>query len=104
MIDYQEFCDRFWIAANQETKRMLARSGSGSGSDVSSNSSPEQDDAEEDGGGGGDSEEMNSDRFSFARSLSIPVHAIVMCQPEGSCSQVEMADEQESVVFGLDLH
>ena len=50
MIDYQEFCDRFWIAANRETERMFAKSETGS-------------------------ESAFSDGLSFARSPAIFVHS-----------------------------
>lgn len=75
MIDYQEFCDRFWIAANRETERMFAKSETGSKSAF-------------------------SDGLSFARSLTIVVHffqhyiSILMANV-----QVEMADEQDSAAF-----
>ena len=78
MIDYQEFCDRFWIAANRETERMFAKSETGSKSAF-------------------------SDGLSFARSLTIAVHfqhniSILMANV-----QVEMADGQDSAAVGPGL-
>ena len=64
MIDYQEFCDRFWIAANRETMRMSGRSESrysGSSATVDSDSDSDSDE------GSLEQQQINSDRLSFAR-------------------------------------
>ena len=64
MIDYQEFCDRFWIAANRETMRMSGRSESrhsGSSAAVDSDSDSDSDE------GSLEQQQINSDRLSFAR-------------------------------------
>lgn len=60
MIDYQEFCDRFWIAANRETMRMSGRSESRhSGSSAAVDSDSDEGSLEQ--------QQINSDRLSFAR-------------------------------------
>lgn len=67
MIDYQEFCDRFWIAANRETERLMAISSDILDSEeppAASSSRITSDDAAE------EKEkqwQIYSDRFSFAR-------------------------------------
>eukprot|EP01036_Dinobryon_divergens_P031598 gene31598-41028_t len=69
MIDYQEFCDRFWIAANRETERMFAKSESGS-------------------------ESAFSDGLSFARSkwltnkTPLPSAPVSSSNDRGNCSRI----------------
>ena len=97
MIDYQEFCDRFWIAANMETERMFARS----------ESRPSSPSFSRDLGDSGSEDtqkhqQIDNDRFSFARLL-----VILNTRASGiellPCAKVEMADEQESSDIGLCL-